>query len=371
MQGIDLRPEVPNLAGAVSHQTQRRKAILVVGMSRSGTSLITHILHTLGATLPDDLIGPDRGNPYGHWEPRALVDINDRILSHLRLAWNDPRPLPASWFRSGEAHDYSLQIMARIEQDYAGSRLLLIKDPRLCRLLPLYREALDMLNIELTVVLPVRPVDQVVRSLVERDGTSPALAGLIWLRSVSEAEWHSRYCKRIWLGFTQVTTDWRTCIHRMAQELDLTWPIHPAAAAVRVASLLRPRSRNVEWLEPHTAFNAGPFVRAWDAIEAGIAGDEATAQAGFDVVRAWMHDADWLYGPIIRDLMRRHAATLQAIQSSTCWRLTAPMRALKQRAIGFAGRGRSVTATDTSAVGDDARPILTLGPPSEPRPITP
>ncbi len=175
MQGIDLRPEVPNLAGAVSHQTQRRKAILVVGMSRSGTSLITHILHTLGATLPDDLIGPDRGNPYGHWEPRALVDINDRILSHLRLAWNDPRPLPASWFRSGEAHDYSLQIMARIEQDYAGSRLLLIKDPRLCRLLPLYREALDMLNIELTVVLPVRPVDQVVRSLVEQDGTSPGI----------------------------------------------------------------------------------------------------------------------------------------------------------------------------------------------------
>jgi hypothetical protein len=336
MQGLDLQSDVRNLAGSGPHPAQRRKAILVVGMSRSGTSLITHILHTLGATLPDDLIGPDRGNPFGHWEPRALVDINDRILSHVGLAWDDPRPLPAAWFRSGEAHEYALQIMGRIEQDYAGSRLLLIKDPRLCRLLPLYCEALDMLDIELTVVLAVRPVAQVVCSLVERDGTCPALAGLAWLRSVADAEWHSRHCKRIWLGFAQVMADWRTSIHRVTQQFDLTWPVHPADAAERVASLLQPRSHNTKRVESRTIFSATPFVRTWDAIEAGIAGDEAAAQAGFDAVRAWMQDADWLYAPIVKDLMRRHAVALRAIQESTSWRLTAPLRELKQRAADFA-----------------------------------
>jgi hypothetical protein len=337
MQRIDLRPAVRDLAKSGSSPRQRRKAILVVGMSRSGTSLITHILHTLGATLPDDLIGPDRGNPFGHWEPRALVDINDQILGQLELAWDDPRPLPGSWFRSREAHDYSLQIMARIEQDYAGSRLLLIKDPRLCRLLPLYGDALDMLDIEVTVVLPVRPVAQVVRSLTERDGTSPALGGLVWLRSVTEAEWHSRHHKRIWLGFAQVTADWWAGIRRMAQQFDLTWPVHPADATGRVASLLRPRSHDGEWADSGTEFSADPFVRAWEAIEAGIAGDEAAAQAGFDVVRASLQDADWLYSPIIMDLLRRHAVRLQAIEQSTCWRLTAPLRALRQRAIGLTG----------------------------------
>ena len=122
-------------------------------MSRSGTSLIAQILHTLGATLPDDVIGPDRGNPAGHWEPRALVEINDQILSHVGLAWDDPRPLPDGWVCSLEAHGFALRIKAQIERDYAGSRLLLIKDPRLCRLLPLYCDALDMLDIEPSILL--------------------------------------------------------------------------------------------------------------------------------------------------------------------------------------------------------------------------
>ena len=335
MPGYDSQAVVRDVAESGSPPMRRRKAILVVGMSRSGTSLISHILHTLGATLPDELIGPDRGNPSGHWEPRALVDINNRILSHLGLAWDDPRPLPESWFRSGEAHAFTLQIMARIEQDYGESRLALIKDPRLCRLLPLYSEALDMLDIEATVVLQVRPVAEIARSLAERDGMCPVLAALLWLRSVTEAEWHSRHHRRIWLGFAQVTTDWRDSVRRVAQHFDVTWPVHPADAARRVAALLRPRSRDAEWIESNTELPALPFMRAWDAIAAGIAGDEVAAQAGFDVVRASLHAADQLYTPIVMDLMRRHAAQLQAIRASTCWRLTAPLRVLKQYASGF------------------------------------
>jgi hypothetical protein len=335
MQGYDSSAAVHDVAECDFRPIRRRKAILVVGMSRSGTSLMTHILHTLGATLPDDLIGPGRGNPFGHWEPRALVDINSQILAHLGLAWEDARPLPGTWFRSGEAHDFALRIMVQIEQDYTGSQLLLIKDPRLCRLLPLYLEALDMLDIEATVVLQVRPVAQIARSLAERDGICPVLGGLLWLRSVTEAEWHSRHRKRIWLGFAQLTADWRDSVRRMAQQFDVTWPVHPADAAERVASLLRPRSPGAEWNESDTELRALPFMRAWDAIEAGIGGDEAAAQAGFDVVRAALHDADQLYTPIITDLMRRHAAGLRTIRASTCWRLTAPLRTLKQYASGL------------------------------------
>jgi hypothetical protein len=332
MQTDESRAQVCAVAGRGSRPRQRRKAILVVGMSRSGTSLITHILHTLGATLPGDLIGPDRGNPLGHWEPRALVEINSQVLADLDLAWDDPRPLPECWFRTGEAHGFALRIMAQIEQDYAGSRLLLIKDPRLCRLLPLYCEALDMLDIELTVVLQVRPVAQIVRSLAERDGISPEVSALLWLRSVTEAEWHSRHCTRIWLGFAQVTADWRDSICRIAERLDVTWPNHPSDAARRIAALLRPDAHDVEWAESGAGFRSALFACAWDAIMAGVAGDEAAAQAGFDLVRAPLSSADQLFTPVITDLMRRHEARLHAIHTSTCWRLTAPLRALKQQA---------------------------------------
>jgi hypothetical protein len=90
MQAYDSPAGVRDMAESASRPMRRRKAILVVGMSRSGTSLITHILHTPGATLPNDLIGPDRDNSFGHWEPRAMVDINSRILSPSDLPGTNP-----------------------------------------------------------------------------------------------------------------------------------------------------------------------------------------------------------------------------------------------------------------------------------------
>jgi hypothetical protein len=224
-------------------QRGRRKAILVAGMSRSGTSMITHVLHTLGAALPDDIVGPGAGNPLGHWEPRALVAINDEILNCLGRSWDDPRPLPDGWLETGQSRFNVARIRRRIERDYADAPLLVIKDPRLCRLLPLYRDALESLDIDLAVLLQVRPVAEVVRSLVERDGKHPALTELLWLRSVTEAEWHSRNCPRAWLSFGQVAGDWRECVRRVGQAFDLRWPIHPEDAAPRVAALLQPRRR--------------------------------------------------------------------------------------------------------------------------------
>jgi hypothetical protein len=79
--------------GSVQHcpasQTQRlavapvpkRKAILVLGVHRSGTSSLAHLLNVLGAKLPEELLGPGHGNPLGHWEPKRLIQINKAILA--------------------------------------------------------------------------------------------------------------------------------------------------------------------------------------------------------------------------------------------------------------------------------------------------
>lgn len=71
-----------------------RKALLVLDMSRSGTSLLTHVLHALGAALPRDLMGAGHGNPLGNFEPLGLIALNDRILQSLGLRWDDPREIP-------------------------------------------------------------------------------------------------------------------------------------------------------------------------------------------------------------------------------------------------------------------------------------
>ena len=308
----------------------RRKAILVVGMSRSGTSMIAHVLHALGAALPADFIGPGHGNPYGHWEPRALVAINDEILTRFGRTWDDPRPLPDGWLLTGESRRQVTRITRQIEQDYADTPLLVIKDPRLCRLLPLYREALDRLDIDPVVLLQVRPVADVARSLAERDGKSPVLSELLWLRSVVEAEWHSRMAPRVWVSFAQVANDWRACVRRIGHSFDVTWPVSPDAADSRITAQLRACRWGAERSNDDPESHPPLSERAWDAIGAGLAQNEPAARAGFDIVRAILRDTDRLYMPILSDVARRHEVALCAIRQSTSWRLTAPLRAVRQ-----------------------------------------
>jgi hypothetical protein len=327
MDGLDLLTRVSNVPGRRSRLRAKRKAVVVLGMHRSGTSLITHVLHSLGAALPHDSIGPGRGNPLGHWEPRALVALNDEILGQLGRRWDDPRPLPDQWFASQEAQDNIQRIIAEIERGYADAPLLVIKDPRLCRLLPLYIEALEILDIDPVVILQVRPKAEVIQSLSDRDDLPPGLSELLWLRSVTEAEWLSRRCPRIWVSFRQMITDWRGTVDRIGKRLEIAWPIQPDDAAERINLLLKPSPRQVA-----PSIEDGALARAWTAVQTGLANDESAARAGFDRVRASLQETDRLYVPTMSHHLDRLEVELQAIRTSTCWRLTAPLRALSRLA---------------------------------------
>ena len=327
MDGLDLLTRVSNAPERRSHLRPKRKAIVVLGMHRSGTSMITHVLHNLGAALPHDSIGPARGNPLGHWEPRALVALNDEILGQLGRRWDDPRPLPDHWFASQQAQDNIQRIIAEIDRGYADAQLLVIKDPRLCRLLPLYIEALEILDIDLVVILQVRPKAEVIQSLSDRDDLPPGLSELLWLRSVTEAEWFSRRCPRVWVSFRQMITDWRGTVDRIGKRLEIVWPIQPDDAAERINLLLKPSLRQVA-----PSIVDGALARAWSAVQTGLANDEPAARARFDHVRVSLQETDRLYVPAMAHHLDQLEVELQAIRTSTCWRLTAPLRTLRRLA---------------------------------------
>ena len=47
----------------------RRRVILVLGMHRSGTSVLTRLLALCGGDLPKTVMKPNYANPTGFWEP--------------------------------------------------------------------------------------------------------------------------------------------------------------------------------------------------------------------------------------------------------------------------------------------------------------
>ena len=58
--------------------------ILVVGMHRSGTSLLGSILEALGVAMPGPLIPGDHHNPGGYFERSDITSLQEELLIDLQ-----------------------------------------------------------------------------------------------------------------------------------------------------------------------------------------------------------------------------------------------------------------------------------------------
>src|SRR5687768_7609969 len=111
-----------------------RRALLVMGMHRSGTSALARVLALRGADLPSHLLPANEGNRSGYWEPRRVVELNDRILASFNVAWDDPFA-PACVSLSAIPPHFIAEARALLGEEYAASsNLIVLKDPR-CTLL--------------------------------------------------------------------------------------------------------------------------------------------------------------------------------------------------------------------------------------------
>jgi hypothetical protein len=262
-----------------------RVALVVLGVGRSGTSALARMLSLLGGALPKDVLGPGRGNERGHWEPAVLVALGDAILRWHGREWRDPSPLPPAWFASDEAEYCIGQIAGVIEHQYDDAPLIVIKEPRLCRLSPLMFAALERLHIEPRIVLPVRHPSEVVRSICLRDDADPLACELLWVRDLLQAEAASRRFARVWTGFDDLLADWRGVADAISSRLALSWPNPPERAAAGIEKFLEPGLRHFDIGANTAPASVGALAcRLWQATCHGVRGDEAALRAEFDLI---------------------------------------------------------------------------------------
>lgn len=312
---------------AVIAPRPRQRAILVLGVSRSGTSLTTRLCGLAGAALPSDLLGADFGNLLGHWEPRPLVTLNEEVLAALDRRWDDPRPVPEQWFHTRQAHAFLLRLRETVARCCAAAPLAVLKDPRIVPLLPLYLDALDMLDIEPLIVLQVREPAEVVQSLAQRDGLDRGLAELLWVRGVIAAERRTRGCPRVWIDARAAIDDWRGALRRIAGAFHLAWP-DPEEIAPEVERFIKPRLlRRVAAAAPQAASPGLIAGLAWVAIGQAQRGEAAAAEEAFDALQAVLDDMERLQGRYIEALVADRRR-LGAVLASRSWRLTQPLRLL-------------------------------------------
>lgn len=203
----------------------RGTAIVVLGMHRSATSMLAKALHARGCALSRQLLGANLSNPSGHWESTVAIDIDDRLLAVFGRSWDDLRAMPPGWLETADATDARNRIRILVNEDFGKTPLWTIKEPRMCRLAPLWLETVADLGFAPKVVIAVRHPFEVALSLLRRDGLPVAHGLLLWARHLLEAEAASRQVPRLVVDHRQITGDWRAMTRRIGEAFDVQWPI--------------------------------------------------------------------------------------------------------------------------------------------------
>ena len=126
-----------------------KSVIVVLGMHRSGTSALTRVLNLAGPELPEDLTEAIPGNnEKGFFESRQLLLINMRILKALNLHWWSTAPIQPKQLNADNLGKYRQQIVQYLAEQTSGRLSFLMKDPRMCRLFPLWKKEIRKQNCE-------------------------------------------------------------------------------------------------------------------------------------------------------------------------------------------------------------------------------
>jgi hypothetical protein len=207
-------------------------------MHRSGTSALTRVLNLLGCDLPATLLQADPTNEAGHWESHPIVRLNDRILQSAGTNWHDWQEFYPGWLKSPKADQFREEGLNLLASEFNTSHLFVLKDPRLCRILPFWLEVFRNAGVRPLILSPLRNPLEVAASLAKRNGFDPSFGTLLWLRNVLAAEFASRGKPRLFAPYTGLKANWRTLVRRMESRFDIVWPRRPDKAASEINAFL-------------------------------------------------------------------------------------------------------------------------------------
>ena len=219
--------------------------IPILGMHRSGTSALARVVNLLGASLGGNLMGATPANPRGHWERLDIYDLHETILRELGTTWDDFCPIDMALLTGPRASAWRARLTNLLETEFASSPLVAIKDPRTCRLLPLWKAAVEDAGFDMRPVLTVRHPLEVADSLNRRAPMQREAAIRIWLTHVLEAEHHTRGLRRAFVTYDGLLQDWHGTLVAVARHLDIVWPeINEPITRRVVALFLNPNDRH-------------------------------------------------------------------------------------------------------------------------------
>ena len=286
---------------------QAKRAFVVVGMHRSGTSAMTRTLSLLGAALPKRVMEAHDDNPAGFWEPQSVADLNDEILQALDSEWDDVFAFRPKQYLSNFDHFYVGRAVEVLNAEFNGSEVIVLKDPRISVLTKFWDRALREAGYATHYVVMVRNPLEVADSLRIRNAFPREKSLLLWSSYMLALDRDTREQRRTFVAFEQLMSDWRAVRDRIQSEAGIPFFRDTSAAAIEIDRFIDGRLR-------HHAFAADDLsaradvpeeVKALYRIFSGACYGQPIDPVAVDDFRVEFEKIDAFVGPVVADLRQR------------------------------------------------------------------
>ncbi|MCK5917020.1 MAG: glycosyltransferase [Cocleimonas sp.] len=173
-----------------------KECAIVLGMHRSGTSVLAGLVSLFGGYIGSDIMPPTKDNPKGYFENNKIYQLNEKILKENNASWDDFL-FSVDDINEENTIKYINQAKEIIKNDLKYIKKTIIKDPRLCILFPIWEKALNQLGVNIKLIFMYRSPMEVAHSLEKRDGIPIEKGLMLWSHYFLQSEYYSRRYERI------------------------------------------------------------------------------------------------------------------------------------------------------------------------------
>ena len=201
----------------------RRRAVLVLGAGRSGTSIVTRAIQAVGVDLGDDFKPPSRKNPTGFFEDAVLLKLSKRLRRTLGLRPDSLRLLDDSVWASPAVMPFYEEFAATIDDRFGQAPVWGFKYARTMRLLPFWERLFEEMDVSPSYVMPIRNPLSVARSRSRLDANRGRQehSDLEWLANVVPYFDRLRDKNLVVIDYDKLMENPKAQLERLATRLEL------------------------------------------------------------------------------------------------------------------------------------------------------
>lgn len=194
----------PQNANEMKHDIKEPATLILLGMHRSGTSVVTGLLGLCGAWVGDqkELTGAGKENPKGFFERRDIRNICDSLLFSAGADWWKVSDFQAPMVPDDALAEFGPKF-GNIVNGLKAHGPCVIKEPRLCLLFPLLHEFVEFPVIVHTIRNPV----EIAKSLRTRNNFAISQGLALWEFYIRCALAASAAFPRVFISYEKLVSD--------------------------------------------------------------------------------------------------------------------------------------------------------------------